>query len=94
MPASGDRMSQSESFIARCTTGSRRLAGVAALRVLEERRTPAARVVALPRPLDLDHLGAEVGEVLRGPGAGEHARQVEDANTVEDCGHGSEFWEV
>ena len=36
-----------------------------------------ARVVARARPLDLDHLGAEIGEQLRAPRPGEHAAEVE-----------------
>ena len=37
------------------------LAGVASLRILQERWAPAARVVAAARLLDLDDLGAEIG---------------------------------
>ncbi len=33
-----------------------------------KRRTPAARVIALAGPLDLDHLGAHVGQELGRPG--------------------------
>jgi len=61
---------------------------VAALAVLEEGRAPAPGIVAPTRPLDLDHLGAEVGEVLGGPGTGQHAGEIEDADPVEDSGHG------
>src|SRR5262249_22958498 len=49
-------------------------------RILEPGWPPAARVVAGPRPLDLDHLGAEVGEILRRPGSGEDAGEIENAN--------------
>ncbi|MNN09333.1 hypothetical protein D3C81_1222110 [compost metagenome] len=64
-----------------------RLAGVAPVGVLEERRAPVAGVVADVRALDLDHFGAEVGEDLPGPGAGEYAGEVEDANVRESAGH-------
>ena len=50
--------------------------GVVAVRVLEERRTPVAGVVALARTLDLDDVGAEVGKDLAGPRAGQNPRQV------------------
>jgi len=53
--------------------------GVARLRpaaVADEGRSPAARIVALARALDLDHLGAQVRQVLRSPRAGEHAGEV------------------
>jgi hypothetical protein len=46
-----------------------------------------ARVVALAGPLDLDHFGAQVGEQLRAPRAGEHAGEVEDADAREDRIH-------
>src|SRR5205085_11080704 len=42
-----------------------------------------ARIVAAPRPFDLDHFGTEVGEQLRAPRPGEHAAQVEDLDPVE-----------
>jgi hypothetical protein len=60
---------------------------VAALPILQERRPPVASVVALAGTLDLDHLRAQVGEELRGPGPGQHTCEVEDADTVEDSGH-------
>jgi hypothetical protein len=56
------------------------LGGVAALRVLEERRRERARIVAFTGSLDLDDLGAEVGEVLPGPRCSEHARKIEHTN--------------
>src|SRR5204862_4221256 len=58
----------------------RSLLRVLARAVLEERRAPTARVVAGSGPLYLDDLGAEVPEVLRGPGPGKDPRQIEDAN--------------
>ena len=65
-----------------------RLAGVVAAAVLEVGRAPAARVVAAAGAFDLDHLRAQVGQGLPGPGAGEHARQVEHAQVGEGAvGH-------
>src|SRR5690606_36047435 len=57
--------------------------GLAPLAVREERRAPAAGIVAAARLLDLDDIGAEVAEALAAPGPGEDPGQVEDANTVE-----------
>ncbi len=54
-----------------------RLAGVVARLVLQVGRPPGPRVVARAGPFDLDHLGAEIGEVLGAPGAGQDAGQVE-----------------
>src|SRR5712692_10203367 len=42
-----------------------------------------AHVVAAAGPLDLDDVGAEVGEHHRAVGPGDDAREVEDANAVE-----------
>jgi hypothetical protein len=44
---------------------------------LDKRRSPGARLVAL-RTLDLDDVGAEIGEGLPGCRAGENARKLED----------------
>src|SRR5690606_937293 len=49
---------------------------------LVERRPPGPAVVALPRPLHLDHIGAEIGQHLRTPRAGQHARQVQHPDAV------------
>ena len=49
-----------------------------ARRAFDEGRAPAAGIVAGARPLDLDDVGAEIGEALSGPGAGEDAREFED----------------
>ncbi len=43
---------------------------VVSLGILEERRPPVARVVARAGALDLDHIGAQVGQHLGAPGAG------------------------
>src|SRR5712671_5693839 len=66
----------------------RRLARLPAVLVLEEGRAPAARVVARARPLYFDDLRAEVGEVLRRPGPGEDAREIENADVRERARHG------
>ena len=60
----------------------RALAAVAGVEVgggaVDEGGSPAARVVAL-RGLDLDDVGAEIGERLPDPGTGEDARELDDA---------------
>jgi hypothetical protein len=38
-------------------------------------------------PLDLDDIGAEVGEVLCQKGAGQHAAHVENAQVIEGFSH-------
>src|SRR6185295_10759178 len=63
-------------------------AGVLSAAVLHPGWAPASRVVARAGALDLDHLGAEVGKVLRRPGPGEDAREVEDADVRKRAGHG------
>jgi len=55
---------------------------LAAIGLHEEGWAPAAGVVAAARTLDLDHVGAQVGQVLGAPGAGQHAREVQDADAV------------
>ena len=52
---------------------------------LDERRSPGARLVALGA-LDLDDVGAEIGERLPGGGACEHAREFENAQARERGG--------
>src|SRR6267378_3760565 len=64
-----------------------RVLGVAPVLVLDPGRTESARVVARARTLDLDHFGAEIGEVLPRPGAGEHARKIEDADVRKRSRH-------
>ena len=50
---------------------------------LEKRRAPRARVVALARLFDLDDARAHVGEQHRAIRARQHARQVENRDSVE-----------
>jgi hypothetical protein len=59
---------------------------------LEIGRTPAAGVVADAGAFDLDHLGAQVGQDLGRPGAGEDAAEIEDANVCERACHGVLPW--
>jgi len=49
---------------------------IPALRILQIGRAEGARVVAGPRPFDLDHLGAEIGQHLRRKRPRQHARQI------------------
>ena len=58
-------------------------------RGLALRRRAVAIVVAGPRSLDLDHVGAEIGEKCGREGAGDDAGEIEDAEAFEDApGHG------
>ncbi len=76
-PPVGGEISDNRAFaaIARVEIGGRFLP----LR-FDEGRTPAARLVAL-RTLDLDDVGAEIGERLSGGRAREHARELDDAQS-------------
>ncbi len=58
-----------------------RLAGHAAVAILEIWRTPAARVIATFGPLDFDHLRTQIREQLRRPGTCENAAQVENLDS-------------
>ena len=60
---------------------------LAAVRALDERRSPAARVVARAGALDLHHVGAEVGEDLPRPRPGQNARKLENAKPAERSRH-------
>ena len=70
--------------IAGVVVGGRELAAVGAL---DERRAPAARVVARAGTLDLDHVGAEIGEDLPRPRAGQNARELENTNARKRSRH-------
>jgi hypothetical protein len=52
---------------------------VLAVLAFDKGRTPAAGVVARALALDLDDVGAEVGEDLAGPRSGQNAGKLEDA---------------
>jgi hypothetical protein len=54
-------------------------AEVAAVGRLDEGGAPAARIVAGAFALDLDDVGAEIGEHLPGPGARQDAGKLEHA---------------
>src|SRR5262249_33848127 len=65
----------------------------AALAAVEEReigalaldmRSEMAALIAAPRHLDLDDLGAEIGEHGGAIGAGHHAREIEHAQALEE----------
>src|SRR6266480_1649215 len=66
----------------------RRFARLPSVLVLEEGGAPTARVVARPGTLDLEHFRSEVGEILRCPGPGENAREIENADVRERARHG------
>ena len=55
-----------------------RVGDLAAVLGDDEGRPPQAGVVAGAGALDLDHLGAEIGHRLGGPGAGQDAAEIED----------------
>ena len=48
-----------------------------------KRRTPRTRVVAEPRPLDLDDSGAHVRELHGAVGSGEHPAEIQDGDPLE-----------
>ena len=54
------------------------LAAAVGVRPIEERRPPATRIVAAAGALDLDYIGAKVGQQLTRPGAGENSTQIEN----------------
>ncbi len=56
---------------------------------LDERRPPDAGIVAGPCALDLDDVGAEVGENLPGPGPRQDAGKFEHAKSGQRPGHQS-----
>ncbi len=86
LPVLGLEIDRDRAFaaIAGMVVGGRELVAVGAL---DERRAPAARVVARAGALDLDHVGAEIGEDLPRPGAGQNARELENTNARERSRH-------
>ena len=71
-----------------------RIARLATRAVLDPRRPESARVVAALWPLDLDDLGAQIGQILPGPRAREHARQIQDADVRQRACHASRLREM
>ena len=63
------------------------LAGRLAGFVLEKRRPPRARVVAHAGALDLDDVGAEIGQNLTGPRPCHDPAQIEHADVRQRTGH-------
>ena len=63
--------------------GGMKIGGVemAAVGRFHEGRTPAAGIVAGPLALDLDHIGAEIGENLPGPGPRQDAGELNYAKS-------------
>ena len=64
------------------------IGGLGPARVAEEGGTPGSRVIARTRPLDLDHVGAEIGQQLARPGAREDAAEVEHFEADQRAGSG------
>jgi hypothetical protein len=58
------------------------------------RRAPGTGVVAGTGALNLDHLCAQVGEVLRGPRAGKYPGKVEDADMRKRSRHGDSSFKM
>jgi hypothetical protein len=54
----------------------------------DERRPPVPGIVADAGPFDLDDFRAEIRQQLACPGAGEDAREFEDAHALQRAGHG------
>src|SRR6185437_5560714 len=59
-----------------------------AVHAFNKRRAPAARIVAGPFALDLDHVGTQIGEDLARPGAGQNAGKFKNADARERLRHG------
>ena len=60
--------------------------GLGAGGIAQEGWPPGARIVADKGPLDLDHVGAEIGQQLARPGAREDAAEVEHLEARERAG--------
>ncbi len=54
---------------------------------LHERRAPDAGVIAGALALDLDDVGAEIGQQLPGPGSGENAGELKHAQAGQRFRH-------
>src|SRR5882724_1283262 len=84
----GDGDVESQRFLAavrRAEIG--RVLRLLALPVTDPGWPEGARIITWTGALDLDDLGAEIGEVLACPGPGENARQIEDTNVRKRAGH-------
>ena len=62
-------------------------AGLLAVWAGQERRAPAAGIVAGAGPLDLDHVGAQVAQQLGAAGSRQDAGEIEDPQAVKRAGH-------
>jgi hypothetical protein len=51
------------------------------------RRAPGPGLIADPGSLDLDHVGAQIGQHHRREGSGEDAGEIEDVQTAKRIGH-------
>ena len=60
---------------------------MAAVFAFDKRRAPATRVVAGALAFHLDHVGAEIGQHLPGPGACQDARQLENTDASQGSRH-------
>ena len=54
---------------------------MAAVGALDEGRAPGAGIVAGPAALDLNHVGAEIGQNLAGPRPGQNPGKLEDTQS-------------
>ena len=62
-------------------------ANMAAVFAFDEGRAPAAGVIAGALAFHLDHVGAEIGQYLPRPGAGQDARQLQNSNASQRSRH-------
>src|SRR6516165_7699078 len=56
-------------------------AEMAAVGALDEGRAPGAGIIAGPAALDLNHVGAEIGQNLAGPRPGQNPGKLEDTQS-------------
>ena len=66
-------------------------AEMAAVLGLDEGRAPGAGVVAGLAALDLDHVGAEIGQDLSGPRPGQDAGELQHTQTSQRTRHDDSF---